>query len=164
MDSQKVYQSVIELLTVLLKDEKLKYWVLKDEKFQKQVIGLINDLVTLEKEHQTSFEDQEWAVIFGKAVVLLTDQKHRFQRLDNRDVDAMYKDYTDLIAYIAKKYDFKQSQIDPHQRIHQEDILTSAKLSSATINKFDEQEQAKIKTAKEAEKEQTVEPDRKSVV
>lgn len=159
MDSQKVYQSVIELLNVLLKDEKLKYWVLKDEKFQKQVIGLINDLVTLEKEHQASFEDQEWAVIFGKAVVLLTDQKHRFQRLDNRDVDAMYKDYTDLIAYIAKKYDFKQSQIDPHQRIHQEDILTSAKLSSATINKFDEQEQAKIKTAKEAEKKQTVEPE-----
>jgi len=71
----------------------------------------------------------------------------------------MYKDYTDLIAYIAKKYDFKQSRIDPHQRIHQEDILTSAKLSSATINKFDEQEQAKIKTAKEAEKKQTVEPE-----
>ena len=59
MDSQKVYKSIIELLTALLKDDKLKYWVLKDEKFQKQTISLINDLVTLEKEHQTSFEDQE---------------------------------------------------------------------------------------------------------
>ena len=59
MDSQKVYKSIIELLTALLKDDKLKYWMLKDGRFQKQTISLINDLVTLEKEHQTSFEDQE---------------------------------------------------------------------------------------------------------
>lgn len=59
MDSQKVYKSIIELLTALLKDDKLKYWMLKDGRFQKQTISLINDLVTLEKEHQASFEDQE---------------------------------------------------------------------------------------------------------
>ncbi len=147
MDSQKVYKSIIELLTALLKDDKLKYWMLKDGRFQKQTISLINDLVTLEKEHQASFEDQEWAVVFGKAVVLLTDEKHRFQRLDNRDVDAMYKDYTDLIAYVAKKFDFKQSQISSRHQIHQEDILTDAKLSSSMINKFDEEERTKIKAA-----------------
>jgi|GEM_PF-3060280 len=33
--------------------------MLKDEKFQKQTISLINDLVTLEKEHQASFEGQK---------------------------------------------------------------------------------------------------------
>jgi len=70
----------------------------------------------------------------------------------------MYKDYTDLIAYVARKYDFKQSQIGSHHPIHQENILTDAKLSSSTIDKFDEQERVKSK-AEEIEKNQNGEPE-----
>ncbi|ATG97382.1 hypothetical protein [Mesoplasma lactucae] len=153
MDSQKVYHSIVELLYNVVKNDKLKYWILRDLEYRQQAVTLVNDLITLEKEHDAKYKDEQWSTTFAKAIVIITDTKLRFERLNDRSVEKMYQDYSDFIAYSNKNFDTNRLELE-HNNLPftSETVLLDARITPQKVAHYDEEE-LKKKEAKLKEEE-----------
>jgi hypothetical protein len=107
----------------------------------------VNSLLTLEKDFEQEYETVKWSTVFGKAIVKLTSQKIRLEKIENPNIDSIYAQYSEFISYISTTYSIEhKTLVDQTVNITQEDVIFNAKLSKEKIDAFDEEEKVKKET------------------
>ncbi|ATZ18053.1 hypothetical protein [Mesoplasma melaleucae] len=156
MDNKKVYVSISHLLFYIVKSNKLKYYLRKNEEFRKEVIKLIDLLLLLESDKfKCRYNRKKIAADFAKAYVKITKVSNRFEAPEEEiNVEEMYAEYSRIITFISDSYKVtRKSLTNEEEPFTIEDIERNSKLSTEFIAKMDEKlaEEAKEKAEKEAQ-------------
>ncbi|ATI74008.1 hypothetical protein [Mesoplasma florum] len=155
MDNKKIYISISHLLFNIIKNDKLKYFLRKEEAFRKEVIKLIDLLLLLESDKfKCRYNRKKVAAEFAKAYVKITKVSNRFEAADD-DINSeeIYAEYSRVVTFINENYKVMRKTLTNEEEIFTiEDIESNAKLSSDYVKKMDEKlaEEAKEKAEKEA--------------
>ncbi|WP_027063222.1 hypothetical protein [Mesoplasma seiffertii] len=158
MKSNKVYESIIFLLSNIIKNEKLRYFLIKNSEFRSNFLKQVNALLTLEKDFEQEYQEVKWSTVFGKAIVKLTAEKIRLEKIENADIDLIYAQYSEFISYVGKTYEVEHKELlDQMVAISQETVLANAKLSKEKLESFEEAE--KTKQAQEQPEVEKVNPE-----
>ncbi|WFQ96393.1 hypothetical protein MFERI15568_00830 [Mycoplasma feriruminatoris] len=147
---QELYLKLINLGLNILKVDKLKYFILKNEEFRLKYIDLVNDILTLEKNHNQNLEDKVFGTTFAKALISITKQtnKQRFETKDHIKVEDIETNYNQLVSYIVKTFKVVKSKlVSLNEEISEEIINKNAILTDQVISKVEariaKQEQVK---------------------
>ncbi|AGY41455.1 hypothetical protein mflW37_3880 [Mesoplasma florum W37] len=155
MDNKKIYISISHLLFNIIKNDKLKYFLRKEEAFRKEVIKLIDLLLLLESDKfKCRYNRKKVAAEFAKAYVKITKVSNRFEAADD-DINSeeIYAEYSRVVTFINENYKvMRKTLTNEEETFTIEDIESNAKLSSDYVKKMDEKlaEEAKEKAEKEA--------------
>ncbi|AUF83594.1 hypothetical protein CXP39_02150 [Mesoplasma syrphidae] len=144
MKSNKVYESIIFLLNNIIKNERLKYFLIKNVEFRNNFLKQVNSLLTLEKDFEQDYQEIQWSTVFGKAIVKLTAEKIRLEKVENAEIDSIYAQYSEFISYVGKTYEVDHKDLlDQTGNLSQEVVLLNAKLSKEQVENFDKAENLK---------------------
>ncbi|ADK69660.1 hypothetical protein V2P57_04795 [Mycoplasma mycoides subsp. mycoides] len=161
---KELYLKLLNLSLNILKIDKLKYFILKNEEFKLKYLNLINDILTLETNHNQSLDDKVFAKIFAKAFILITKPttKQRFEVNDEITIEQIENNYKQLVSYIVKEFKVVKSKlVSENEQISEEIINQNAILTDQAISKIEsrlsKQEQLKEqKTSENSQKTATI--------
>ncbi|AVN62391.1 hypothetical protein CG001_01885 [Mesoplasma coleopterae] len=171
MDNKKIYISISHLMFNVIKNNKLKYYLRKDEAFRKEVIKLIDLLLLLESDKfKCRYNRKKIAAEFAKAYVKITKVSNRFEAPeDEMNSEEIYAEYSRVVGFISENYKTTRKTLTNEEELFTiEDIELNGKLSADFVKKMDEKlaDEAKEKAEKEAkekaEKEKTNPEDKKT--
>ncbi|ATQ35526.1 hypothetical protein MENTO_v1c03810 [Mesoplasma entomophilum] len=171
MDNKKIYISISHLMFNVIKNNKLKYYLRKDEAFRKEVIKLIDLLLLLESDKfKCRYNRKKIAAEFAKAYVKITKVSNRFEvPEDEMNSEEIYAEYSRVVGFISENYKTARKTLTNEEELFTiEDIELNGKLSADFVKKMDEKlaDEAKEKAEKEAkekaEKEKTNSEDKKT--
>ncbi|EOA07429.1 Hypothetical protein, predicted transmembrane protein [Mycoplasma yeatsii 13926] len=159
---QELYLQTIYLARNILKTEKLRYFIYKDNQFKNKFLTLINNIFTLEANHDQNIDGETFAKQFAKAFILITNQKEkqRFETFDNKTEEEMFSDIDAIIKSIIKEFKVAKTKlVDQTEKITSSEIQTLSVLSEEIISKWDQKlqqedkpkQQENIKTQNEQE-------------
>ncbi|QEH61891.1 hypothetical protein SCHIN_v1c06940 [Spiroplasma chinense] len=139
MEAKNVYQSIVTLLFNVIKNEKLRTKILLDLDFRNDNIELVNNLLSLEKDHEASFKDVQWSTVFAKAIVNISKEKVKFEKPDNKSIEDCYGDYSGLLTKISNLYDVEKSTLtDSSIEISEKEIKLNQTVSLEMKEKYSE--------------------------
>ncbi|WP_434328581.1 hypothetical protein V2P69_04050 [Mycoplasma capricolum subsp. capricolum] len=161
---KELYLKLLNLSLNILKTNKLKYFILKNEEFKLKYLNLINDILTLETNHNQSLDDKVFAKTFAKAFILITKPttKQRFEVNDEITIEQIENNYKQLVSYIVKEFKVVKSKlVSENEQISEEIINQNAILTDQIISRIEarlsKQEQSKEqKTSENSSKTTTV--------
>ncbi|AJM71741.1 hypothetical protein [Mycoplasma yeatsii] len=159
---QELYLQTIYLARNILKTEKLRYFIYKDNQFKNKFLTLINNIFTLEANYDQNIDGETFAKQFAKAFILITNQKEkqRFETFDNKTEEEMFSDIDTIIKSIIKDFKVAKTKlVDQTEKITSSEIQTLSVLSEEIISKWDQKlqqedkpkQQENIKTQNEQE-------------
>lgn len=149
---QELYLKTIYLTRNILKMEKLKYFIYKNNQFSEKFLILINNILTLESNHNQSLEGENFSKAFAKAFVLITNskEKQRFETFDNKTEDEMLIDIDLIIKQIVKEFKVAKTKlVDQSEQITSSEIQKLSILTEQNINKWDQKLQEESKQDEE---------------
>ncbi|ATZ21610.1 hypothetical protein [Mesoplasma tabanidae] len=164
MDNKKIYISISYLIFNIIKNNKLKYYLRKDEAFRKEVIKLIDLLLLLESDKfKCRYNRKKIAAEFAKAYVKITKVSNRFEATEEEiNSEEIYAEYSRVVGFISENYKTTRKTLTNEEELFTiEDIELNGKLAADFVKKMDEKiaAEAKDKAEKEAkekaEKEKT---------
>ncbi|UWD35281.1 hypothetical protein NX779_01430 [Mycoplasma cottewii] len=145
---QELYLQTIYLARNILKTEKLKYFIYKNNEFKNKFLTLINNIFTLEANHDQNIDGETFAKQFAKAFILITNQKEkqRFEAFDNKTEQDMFSDIDAIIKLIVKEFKVAKTKlVDQTDKITSSEIQSLSVLNDETISKWDERLQQEDK-------------------
>ncbi|MDQ0568088.1 hypothetical protein [Mycoplasma yeatsii] len=159
---QELYLQTIYLARNILKTERLRYFIYKDNQFKNKFLTLINNIFTLEANYDQNIDGETFAKQFAKAFILITNQKEkqRFETFDNKTEEEMFSDIDTIIKSIIKEFKVAKTKlVDQTEKITSSEIQTLSVLSEEIISKWDQKlqqedkpkQQENIKTQNEQE-------------
>ncbi|AME13178.1 hypothetical protein MmmBen181_1059 [Mycoplasma mycoides subsp. mycoides] len=156
---KELYLKLLNLSLNILKIDKLKYFILKNEEFKLKYLNLINDILTLETNHNQSLDDKVFAKIFAKAFILITKPttKQRFEVNDEITIEQIENNYKQLVSYIVKEFKVVKSKlVSENEQISEEIINQNAILTDQAISKIESRlsKQEQLKEQKTSENSQ----------
>ncbi|ATZ18764.1 hypothetical protein ESOMN_v1c03820 [Williamsoniiplasma somnilux] len=111
MEPNKIYESIVELLYNVIKNEKLRYELTKDADFKNQIVNQINNILFLEKENAQNYNNVQWATTFAKAIVKITNEKQRFEKPEQKKSEDIYAEYSSFISYVTKTFEIGRNEL-----------------------------------------------------
>ncbi|AHI52925.1 hypothetical protein [Spiroplasma culicicola] len=138
MDSKSVYQSIVEMLYNTLKNEKTRTKILFDADFKAKIIVLVDNLLSLEVDHEATFKDNKWSTAFAKAVVNISKEKLKFEKPENKSISDCYADYADTLTYCFNTYEIDRSVLTSTNEAVEEDKIKEFKITDELKTKYSE--------------------------
>lgn len=159
MEAKKVYESIAQLLNNIVKQEQLRYELSNNTEFRHLFVKQINNMLALENEHNQIYNNVTWAMVFGKSIVKITEQKQRIEKPENKSIEDIYADYSAFISFTTKTFIVGRNQlVDDKVKFTEQDVIFNSTLTEDIKQKYkaieDEKkaaEQAEIDAKKAAE-------------
>lgn len=111
IDKNQLYKNISYLLINIFKSDNLKVNIIKSEEFRKNVLLQINNLLSLEKDHDCNFDEQTYAIAFAQSLVNLTENEQTIEKQDDKSIQEIEGDYSFLLTYILNVYGIEKEKM-----------------------------------------------------
>ncbi|WP_031542836.1 hypothetical protein [Mesoplasma photuris] len=153
MEPIKVYEQIVIALNNVFKHDKLRYKLSTDSKWRKLVLKQVNNLLALELNNNTTFNELQWAKSFGKALLKVTKSTNLRIEKSVKLVDEIENDYNDLLTFAVKEYRVTKTKLTNVSEFTFETLKANSVLTDEVI-KIQKENEAK----ETAEKTKTENP------
>lgn len=137
MEPNNIYKSIIVLLNNAFKDEKLRTKMILDSQFKETILKNILNLLALEKDFDSKYNEKTWFAPFAKAYVNVISEKVKFEKPESQKPEDIYGEYSYALTYASNTFEVDRSVLtDESLSISEEEIKLNQKVSNDMLEKY----------------------------
>ena len=111
----KKYNNLYEYITLALlavwKSNRLKKEIAKNPMFRQLVIKQIGLLFWLEKEHDTTYEEEKYALVFAQGLADISLTTETITKASNLDFNEAEEQYIDFVNFISREFKIPKADL-----------------------------------------------------